>query len=465
MERDSKEVSFRIAIMHHLYTNRLLCVILSLILCGCTQNTNPKVAEKNESESQAIESRLRFSKVALRTIAPTVHCTGQIKPDFGKECMVSVRLEGRILDLLVAPGAHVKHGQILGYVDSQQVSELQAQAIRAASSLDIAHAHEQREKAVYDEELIRPKALTNARTVRQSAQVNFDAAQRTLSRVETLFKEKIAAEKDYLLAKSMSEKAELELQQAKLDEKREEKLFATGGVIKKDWQLSHAETKRCMNELMTIKERLKFLGVDTNLVGNTIKAHELNPRLPIIAPASGTIVQQFVSTGEIVRPDESIFSICQMKTVAVNCELPEADLSLVKKGSPIEVAIEAYGDRVFKGTIVYVGTRLDAKTRTVPARALLNNTDGLLKLNMFASVTIKGDQRSALVCPKDALHESKGANVAYVRHAGKLVVKPVEVGITSGDVVEITKGLNNGEEVVTEGGVLVKMELMKEHKT
>lgn len=417
------------------------------------------------AELPSKSTRLSFDKVELREIAPSIHCTGQIKPDFGKECLVSVRLEGRVLDLLVTPGSHVTRGQVLGYVDSQQVSELQAQAIRAASCLDIARAHEQREKAVYDEELIRPKALTNAKTSRQRAEVSFESAERTLKRVETLYKEKIAAEKDYLLAKSQCEKAELELQQARLEEQREEKLFASGGVIKKDWQLSHAETKRCSNELKTIIERLKFLGVDMNLVGDTIKVHHINPRLPIIAPADGTVVQQFVSPGEIVRPDESIFSICQMQKVAVNCELPEADLSLVKMGSPIEATISAYGDRVFKGKLVYVGTRLDAKTRTVPARALLDNKHGLLKLNMFATVTIKGDAQTSLVCPKDALHESKGKNVVYVQQGAKLVAKPVEIGITSGDVVEIKNGLKNGEEVVTEGGVLVKMELMMEHKT
>lgn len=465
MERDSKEARFRIEIMNYQFLIIRLCLIfLCLFLCSCTKET-ASIEEVKAAELPTTSARLGFSKAVLEKIAPTLHCTGQIKPDFGKECMVSVRLEGRVLALLVAPGDHVKKGQLLGYVDSQQVSELQAQAIRAASALDIARAHEQREKAVYDEELIRPKALTNARTARQSAQVNYDAAERTLNRTETLYKEKIAAEKDYLLAKSMTEKAELELQQAKLEEKREEKLFASGGVIKKDWQLSHAETKRCLNELTTIKERLKFLGVDTSLIGDTIKAHQLNPQLPIIAPAAGTVVQQFVSPGEIVRPDESIFSICQMQTVAIDCELPEADLSLVKKGSPVEVSIATYGDRAFKGKIIYVGTRLDAKTRTVPARALLDNKDGLLKLNMFATVTIKGDERTALVCPKDALHESKGKNVVYVKHAGKLIARPVETGITCGDTVEVTEGLADGEEVVTKGGVLVKMELMMEHKT
>lgn len=465
MERDWKDGPFRIGRMSYGFTRILSTILVCCILSGCSNNASEKHEETKSESSAEAASRLAFTKVEKREIAPTIHCTGQIKPDFGKEYLVSVRLEGRLLNLLVAPGDEVKRGQVLGYVDSQQVSELQAQAIRAASALNIARAHEEREKAVYEEELIRPKALINAKTLRQAAEVNYKTAERTLSRVETLFKEKISAEKDYLLAKSMLEKAQLELEQSKLQEQREEKLFANKGLIKKDWQLAQAETKRCLNELDTIKERLKFLGVETDTLGSSITAQQLNPRLPIIAPAGGTIVQQFVSPGEIVRSDESIFSICQMDTVAVNCELPEADLSTVKEGAPIELTVATYGDRVFKGTIVYVGSRLDAKTRTIPARALINNKDGALKLNMFATVTIKGDERLALVCPKDALHESKGQSVAYVREQGKFVAKPVETRIASGDVVEITKGLKLGDEVVTKGGVLVKMELMMERKT
>lgn len=328
----------------------------------------------------------------------------------------------------------------------------------------MAHVYEEREKAVYEEELIRPKALFKAKTARQRAKVSYDAAVRDFNRLQTLVREKIAAEKDFLKAKSAMETAELELNLAKLEERREERLFANKGLIKKDWQVAHAETKRCTNELATLKEKLRFLGVDMDVVGNSIASRQLDAQLPIIAPASGTVVQQFVSPGEIVSPDETIFSICQMDQVAVACQLPEADLSLVKEGAPIEAKIAAYGDRVFRGTIVYVGSRLDAKTRSVPARALLDNKDDLLKLNMFAKVIIHGKDRIALVCPKDALHHSGGKNVVYTRDHGKFIAKEITPGITCDDQVEVVKGLKPGENVITDGGVLVKMELMMEHK-
>ena len=168
----------------------------------------------------------------------------------------------------------------------------------------------------------------------------------------------------------------------------------------------------------------------------------------------------------MVGPDESIFSICDLKTVAIKCDLHESDLSLVKIGCPIKATFSVYADRIFSGSIVYLGSRLDPKTRTIPARALIDNRDRLLKLNMFASVTIEGAKRLCLTCPKDSLHESEGKTVVYVRSGPRnFAAKPVITGITCGDTVEIVSGLKAGEEIVTDGGVLVKAELLMEHNT
>ncbi len=355
----------------------------------------------------------------------------------------------------------MKSGQILGYVDSQQISDIEAEAIRASSRLAIAKAHEERELRVYQEELVRPKALIVAKTAHQQAVVSKAAAQRNYSRLKSLYDEGIAAEKDYLNAKSALEKADLDLQQAKLEEKREQQLFDNKALIKKNWQVAHAETQNCANELQTITERLHFLGVDADTVGEFIQNKHLQPLLPITSPAEGTVVQQFVSIGSIVSPDDTIFSICDLKQVAISCELPESELSLVRNGLPVNVTVSTYADTVFSGRVTYVGSRLDPKTRTVAVRAIIDNTKGLLKLNMYATVDIVGESKIALVCPRDAIHESDGKTVVYVRTSpGEYSKRLVSTGIASGDQVEIRDGLKSGDAVVTVGGVLVKTKLL-----
>lgn len=440
---------------------------IALILSSCSNRREDSLAASaSEKNTGTPMPRIECKKVEKQSLSPIVHCTGQIKPLFGTEYIVSARLSGRILKVLVAPGDYVKTGQILAYVDSQQISDIEAEAIRAASRLSIAKAHEEREFRVYQEDLLRPKALIVARTAHQQAIVSQKAADRNYKRLQSLYREGIAAEKDYLQSKSALEKADLDLQQAKLEEQREQKLFDNKALIKKNWQLAHAETQSCANELQTIKGRLKFLGVDPDIVGDSISKRELQPLLPITSPGEGTVVQQFVSAGEMVSPDESIFSVCDMKKVAISCELPEADLSLVSLGLPVQVSVSSYGGKVFSGIVAYVGSRLDPKTRTVPVRAIIKNGKGLLKLNMFASADIFGKPREVLACPKDAIHESGGKTVVYVRTSPEEFAKRVvHTGIASGDLIEVSDGLHPGDDVVTQGGVLVKTKLLMSERS
>lgn len=440
----------------------LICPLISLLVAGCAVETSSKSEDKVTKEPDKSESpEIKCEIVSVRPMSPMVHCTGQIKPIFGKEYLVSTRLSGRVLKIAAAPGDYVKTGQILGYVDSQQISDIQAEAIRASSRLAIAKAHEERELRVFQEDLARPKALIAARTANQQAAVSQAAAQRNYSRLKSLYKEGIAAEKDYMNAKSALEKANLDLAQAKLEEQREQQLFENKALIKKNWQLAHAETQSCANELQTIKERLHFLGVDADIVGDTIVNKHLQPMMPILSPGEGTIVQQFVSQGSMVSPDEPVFSICEMKVVAISCELPESELSLVRKGLPVSVSVSTYADSTFSGKVTYVGSRLDPKTRTVSVRAVINNSKGLLKLNMFATVDIAGQPTNVLACPRDAIHESGGKTVVYVRDAsGEFSKRAVSTGISMGDAVEIKEGLKGGDAVVTVGGVFVKTKLL-----
>ncbi len=460
-ERNRKE---RVSTLESMFQHRLTVLAASFCLCLSACTPSPQRIETQPGQQATVsdsEVKIVVARTESREIAPVIHCTGQIKPDFGKECVVSIRLNARVLKVLTKPGEQVSRGQILGYLDSQQISEIEAQAIEVAARLNIAQAHEEREREVYQEERLRPKSLIRAKAVADRAKLALQAANRDLERLTQLYKERIVAQKDYLTAQTAKEKASLDLQQAELEEKREQELFANDGLIKKDWQISHAETERCRNELSVLTARLKFLGVDTNVVGDAIAKRELQPLIPIVAPSGGTIVQQFVAPGEIIQADEPIFSLCDMKNVAISCELPEADLDQIKAGLPVTARVKAYGGHAFSGNIVYVGSKVDSKTRTTPVRALLANDEGRLKLNMFASVDIQGQPRKVTVCPKEAVHESAGKMVVYVRSPrGKFSERVVQTGITSGDWIEVVNGLRDGEEVVTDGGVLVKTELL-----
>jgi cobalt-zinc-cadmium efflux system membrane fusion protein len=438
-------------------------VVLTLFACvlltGCSSQRDES-ADARASEPASIENAIQVATVCRGKISPTVDCTGQIRPRFGQEILVSARLKGRLLRALVEPGQDVIAGQKLGYIDSQQISDLQAEAIQAASKLAMAAAREEREKRAYQQELLRPKELIEARASAQRAGIALGMAQRDYDRASQLYKEKIVAAKDYYLAEANLQNAKVEVERLNTERQREQELFNNKALIQKDWQLAHAETQQCQKELDTIKARLAFLGFDKEQIGKVLNQEQVAPVVPIIAPAPGTVVQQHVAPGEIVGPDTPILTLCDLSEVAVKCDLPEADVAAIKLGLPVEASVQAYPNRNFAGKITFVGSKLDHDTRTVPLRAVMDNRDRLLKLDMFVDVRIKCNAKTAVLCPRDAVHHVAERTVVYVRKADRgFEQRQISTGIADGDLIEVVNGLSEGEQVATKGSLLLQTKL------
>ncbi len=113
-----------------------------------------------------------------------------------------------------------------------------------------------------------------------------------------------------------------------------------------------------------------------------------------------------------------------------------------------------------RGTVDYVYPELDPDTRTLRVRLRFENEGLLMRPNMFARVTLYGDETGPVVhVPREAL--IRGGTVDRVVVAlgeGKFRVQPVEVGIESGDRVALLRGISAGERVVTSAQFLIDSE-------
>ena len=130
-------------------------------------------------------------------------------------------------------------------------------------------------------------------------------------------------------------------------------------------------------------EILRTLGADIN---------HLDAVIEVRAPISGTIVEQnVVGTSIIHTPDNqpNLFTIADLSTVWMVCNVYENDLPDVALGDPARVRLNAYGDRVFNGRVTNIGKVLDPNIRTAPVRIVLQNP-GIMRSGMFASATLFG---------------------------------------------------------------------------
>jgi len=137
----------------------------------------------------------------------------------------------------------------------------------------------------------------------------------------------------------------------------------------------------------------------------------------------------------------------------------ENDLQSVKPGREVTVLTDTYPSTKFHGKVMFVEPSINPETRSAKARIEVDNTGGLLKLEMFASVEIKTSQGPILAVPKSAVIDTGLRKVAYVDLGnGEYEPRDVKTGFAGDDYVEIKEGLKKSELVVTNGNFMLDSE-------
>jgi Cu(I)/Ag(I) efflux system membrane fusion protein len=141
-------------------------------------------------------------------------------------------------------------------------------------------------------------------------------------------------------------------------------------------------------------------------------------------------------------------------------QIYEYEAGLIKPGQEIEAVTPAYPGRVFRGVIKAVDPMLSAETRTLRARAEVENPDGLLKHEMYAETRIKVTLGSRLSVPANAIISTGLRKLVFVDKGERKGLEPREVktGFEGDDYVEILSGVKAGERVVTSANFLIDSE-------
>jgi cobalt-zinc-cadmium efflux system membrane fusion protein len=187
---------------------------------------------------------------------------------------------------------------------------------------------------------------------------------------------------------------------------------------------------------------------------------------PVIikAPAAGVVMKREITPGASVNPGDNLFLISDLASVWVMAEVPEKNLSSLKIGAAVQVKVAAYPEEVFTGRIARLGETLNADTRTIEVRCLVENRAGKLKPEMYASVgLIVGEKRPAAMVSSAALQEMDDQTVVFVaKDQNQFEKRVVKVERKLGELVEVLSGLSRGERVVTAGSFQLKTEFQKD---
>ncbi len=180
----------------------------------------------------------------------------------------------------------------------------------------------------------------------------------------------------------------------------------------------------------------------------------------IRAPFDGVLGLREISVGALVRPGDRVTTLDDLRRIKVDFDIPASFLGDLRTGLTIEGRVAAYSDTVFHGEITTLSSRVNPATRTVTARAVLPNPDSLLRPGMLMRVSLRKNPREALLAPEAgiiqradtfsvlAIEESDDGPVARM--------KPIQVGTRIAGKIEVTEGLQAGDQIVVHGLMRVR---------
>jgi len=243
---------------------------------------------------------------------------------------------------------------------------------------------------------------------------------------------------------------------AQSDFKRAESLSAEEIIPQREFLRAKSELEKASSSLRAAEDRLRLLGASSKS-GTGASTFALN------TPLTGTVIQKTAIVGELGTPAAPLFTVADLSRVWIEANLTEDALSKVHVGAQASVKVAAYPGELFKGRVTYVASLLDKDSRTVPARIEVDNKDGRLKPEMFASATIdtNGAKREALSVPDAAILLLQGQPTIFVAKGEGFESRAIEPGEKLSGRTVVKSGVAAGEKVVTAGAYALKARLLK----
>ena len=365
----------------------------------------PGVVEIPEAAQQ--NAGVKLAEVRQTTLPVHLEVTGAVAPEGSRVSEVRPLARGLITKVSVRLGDRVRAGQPLLTYDNVELGERLGEYFEARAGL---------------------------RQVESDVVVK----QRAVERAEALIGQQAISQQvlDLRRAEFRNAQAAVDREKATLD-RIDEQIHRFG--------LSDKELER--------------LGPDTAEAN-----HRAATLATIRAPFDGVVIAYDVAVGEIVEPERALVTIANLDTVWILADVYEKDISRVPAAADVDVRVDAYPERTFKGKLTYVSDVLDPKSRSVKVRSIVQNPEGLLRLDMFARVSIPTrDQQQALVVPIDAVQQIDNQPVVFVREtATRFRRQNVRLGLQAGNLVEVKEGLKVGDAVVGVGSFYFKTALQRE---
>jgi len=226
---------------------------------------------------------------------------------------------------------------------------------------------------------------------------------------------------------------------------RAELLYGKGAISLNDLQIARDADAKAKVDVKTITEKLKLLGnPDLDKPSGTVD---------IRAPISGVITDQQVTNASGIPGlgSPNPFTISDLSSVWVMCDIYENDLAKVRLGQKVDIRLNAFPDKIFTGTVSNIGSVLDPNIRSEKVRIVVPNP-GMMRPGMFVTAIFHGQKKEThAAVPATAILHLHDRDWVYIP-AGDKTLRRVEVKggqMLPNNMQEVISGISPGQQVLT----------------
>ncbi|MFT5512245.1 MAG: Cu(I)/Ag(I) efflux system membrane fusion protein [Bacteroidia bacterium] len=206
------------------------------------------------------------------------------------------------------------------------------------------------------------------------------------------------------------------------------------------------------------KEKLANWKISIAQIDDIVLTGKIVKEFPIVADHSGIVLLKKIELGDYIQKGQTLFEIADLSSVWVQFDVHESDMAWVKKGNTVEYHIQSMPGKQFNGRIQFIDPVVNPSTRVANARIEVNNQSGFLKPEMFATGIVKspvGKISEEIIVPKSAVMWTGERSIVYVKTSAEkgiaFMLRKVTLGTSLGDDYVIKDGLEEGEEIATNG--------------
>jgi len=272
-----------------------------------------------------------------------------------------------------------------------------------------------------------------------------------------------AARSDIAKAQAEVSSRRAAAQYARSARDRAERLLSLKAIPRQDYeraiaddQLARASLSQAQSELVRARAGAQQLSLDM-----------ATGTMAIRTPVAGVVTSRDVAPGTVVEAGSPLITVTDPATLWLSVALPEGLATSVSVGSTLRFTVAPYPGDTFPARVQSVSASYNPTTRSLPVRAVVVNTAGRFRPEMFARVWVEGGALEMLpVVPDGAIQRVNGKPVVFIVQprpdgAARFDMREVETRSSIGRQAAITRGVKQGELVIVQGAYAVKAELEK----